>query len=251
MGDDMGDEADRTAVVTGGGTGIGRAIARRLAADGFRVVVVGRRKEVLDAVAEEIGGHAVTADLSDPADVERAAAEVVGLLDTVDALVLNAGGANRGPTDTLEELAAHWVGSLRQNLLSAVLLERALRPALRRPGGRIVAISSTSSYGTGGEVAYASVKAALNRWLPTVATRLGPEGITANVLAPGFVPDTELYGPGLPPEQLARYASGIAVGRPGTPEDIAQGVAWLVSPGAEWVTGTELVIHGGKLVAGG
>jgi 3-oxoacyl-[acyl-carrier protein] reductase len=79
-------------------------------------------------------------------------------------------------------------------------------------------------------VAYAAAKAALNRWVPVVATEVGPGGITANALAPRFVPDTEFYGDGIPPERAPRYASGIAMGRPGTPEDIADGMAWLVSP---------------------
>jgi 3-oxoacyl-[acyl-carrier protein] reductase len=241
-------ETGRHAVVTGGGTGIGRATAHRLAKEGFGVVVVGRRREVLEQVADEIGATVVVADLTRPADVERAAEEITAAVTTVDALVLNAGGGQHGPTASVQELAQHWTTSVEQNLLTAVLLERALRPHLRRPGGRIVAISSTSSFSGGGEVAYAGAKAAMNRWIVAVASEVGVDGITANVLAPGFVPDTELYARGLDPAWVERIAQGIAMRRVGTPDDIADGIAWLVSPGASWVNGTVLTIDGGRTV---
>jgi len=131
--------SSRTAVVTGGGTGIGRAVARTLTAEGCRVAVLGRRQDVLEEVARETGAVAVAADLSRPSDVARAATEVVEALGSIDALVLNAGGSHRGPQDTLEQLAEHWMATMTQNLLPAVLLEHALRPHLRRPGGRVVA----------------------------------------------------------------------------------------------------------------
>src|SRR4051812_29783857 len=142
----MSTQDQRTAVVTGGGTGLGRGITRALAADGYRVAVVGRRQEVLDLVAEETGAHVVVADLTDPTQVERAAGEIVVALGApVDALVLNAGGSDRRPVETLAELAEHWSRTLSQNVLSAVLLEHALRPHLRRPGGRVVAVTSAAA----------------------------------------------------------------------------------------------------------
>jgi 3-oxoacyl-[acyl-carrier protein] reductase len=238
----------RTAVVTGGGTGIGRAVATLLAADGYRVAVLGRRREVLDEVAGEIGGVAVTADLALPSDVARAAEEVAEALGTVDALVLNAGSARRGPQETLEQLAAHWTATMAQNLLPAVLLEHALRDHLRRPGGRVVAVSSSSARVVGGEVAYAASKAALNRWVRTMAAELGREGITVNAVAPGFVPDTGLYDGTLDPDWTERAARSIAVRRVGTPADIADSIRWLVSPGAGFVNGTVVEVDGGRRV---
>jgi 3-oxoacyl-[acyl-carrier protein] reductase len=236
----------RTAVVTGGGTGIGRAIARLLAADGWGVAVLGRRRAPLEEVAAETGAVAVAADLSRPDDVERAAAEVVAALGTVDALVLNAGSAQRGPQDTLEQVAAHWTATMAQNLLPAVLLEHALRPHLRRPGGRVVAIGSASARVAGGEVAYASSKAAMNRWVVGMAAALGGEGITVNGVAPGFVPETELYGGLLDPAFTRSAPQRIAVRRVGTPEDVADAVRWLVSDGTGFVSGTVVEVDGGR-----
>jgi 3-oxoacyl-[acyl-carrier protein] reductase len=236
----------RTAVVTGGGTGIGRGIVALLAADGWRIAVVGRRRAVLEEVAAETGALTVAADLAEPAAVRRAAADVVEALGTVDALVLNAGSAQRGPQDTLEQVAAHWSTTMAQNLLPAVLLEHALRPHLRRPGGRVVAISSAAARVAGGEVAYAASKAAMNRWVVGLAAALGGEGITVNAVAPGLVPDTGLYGEGLEPAWNERAARGIAVRRTGMPEDVADAVRWLISPGTGFVTGTVVEVDGGR-----
>jgi 3-oxoacyl-[acyl-carrier protein] reductase len=137
---------------------------------------------------------------------------------------------------------------MSQNLLPAVLLEHALRPHLRRPGGRVVAVSSASARVVGGEVAYAASKAALNRWVVSLAAELGREGITVNAVAPGFVPDTGLYADTLEPEWIERAARGIAVRRVGTPEDIADSVRWLVSPGSGFVNGTVVEVDGGRWV---
>jgi 3-oxoacyl-[acyl-carrier protein] reductase len=244
----MSETSGRTAVVTGGGTGIGRAVARMLTAEGYRVAVLGRRRDVLEEVARETGGVAVSADLSRPSDVSRAAGEVVEALGTVDALVLNAGGGHRGPQDTLEQVADHWTATMAQNLLPAVLLEHALRPHLRRPGGRVLVVTSAAARSGGGPVAYGASKAALNRWVVALASELGAQGITANALAPGFVPDTGLYPDDLDPEWIERVASGIAVGRVGTPDDIADAVRWLVSPAAGFVNGTVVEVDGGRPV---
>jgi 3-oxoacyl-[acyl-carrier protein] reductase len=145
------ERSGRTVVITGGGTGIGRGTASMLAADGWRVAVIGRRKDVLDTIAAETDGVAVTADLSQPCEVERAARELVEALGTVDGLVLNAGGAQHGALESVADVAA------------------------------------------------GASKAALNRWILQLASELGAQGITANALAPGFVPDTELYASGTDP----------------------------------------------------
>ena len=238
----------RTAVVTGGGTGIGRGIVRLLADDGWRLAVLGRRREVLAEVAAETGAVAVAADLAQPAEVDRAIGEVVAALGTVDALVLNAGSAQRGPQETLEDVAAHWMTTMAQNLLPAVLVEHALRPHLRRPGGRVVAISSSSARVAGGEVAYAASKAAMNRWVVGLAAELGSEGITVNGVAPGFVPDTELYDGRLDPTWTDRAARSIAVRRAGLPVDVADAVRWLISSGTGFVNGTVVEVDGGRRV---
>jgi 3-oxoacyl-[acyl-carrier protein] reductase len=249
---------ERTAVVTGGGTGIGRAITAALAEQGQRVVVVGRRFDVLQACANELTAAAgkpasVTAfraDLTDVDDVAALAEHVRAELGTLDILVNNAGGSQRGPVDSLADLAAKWRDTMTQNVVSAVITTEALRPLLRRPGGRVVVISSRSARSGGGDSAYASSKAALNRWIVSLASELGGDGITANVVSPGFVPDTELYGDAGPaPEWHARIAKGIAMGRVGEPSDIASVVRYVTSPEAGWVTGTVVEVDGGVRIS--
>ncbi|WP_431682800.1 SDR family NAD(P)-dependent oxidoreductase [Kitasatospora sp. KL5] len=247
------------AVVSGGGTGIGKAIARELAAGGYRVAVVGRRTEVLERACEEIartvGGPAavpVTADLTDPAQV-AAAARTIAALGPVDVLVNNAGAVITPPVDqTLDALAEAWRRDLDTNLLSAVLLTTALSGELRRPGGRLIVISSAAAQrgGAGPHSAgsYAAAKAALHGWAFGLARQLGPDGITVNVLAPGYVADTEIFGAGWTPEFHAGKVADTLVGRAGTPDDVAAAVAYLASPAAGYVTGQVIGINGGAVL---
>jgi 3-oxoacyl-[acyl-carrier protein] reductase len=240
----------RQAVVSGGGTGIGRAIAARLAADGAEVVIVGRRAEVLAAAAEEINGGVgaprvitATADLTSPDEVQRLAAT---LPDAVDVVVNNAGGnfGNSGNGD-LAGMAAAWVADVRGNVLPAVLLTEALLPRLTRPGGRIVTITSIAALR--GPGSYGGAKAALHAWSLGLAQTLAPEGITVNVVAPGFVPATEFWTDRLTEDVMASRLAQIPMGRPGTPAEVAAAVAHLVAPDAGWTTGQILQVNGGTL----
>lgn len=141
----------RLAVVSGGGTGIGAAVARGLAGDGCDVLIVGRRADVLLATAERLDAEcgragavrAVSADLTDPEQLGRVVEAVAGR--PVDVVVNNAGGYLGGDTGTLAGTAAHWRANLDANVLTAVLLTEALRPALRRPGGRVILVSSIAA----------------------------------------------------------------------------------------------------------
>ena len=237
----------RTAVVTGGGTGIGRAVAHSFAADGCRVIVIGRRQDVLDEVAGESEGiEAIQGDLSRPADVERVAETIVGTVGTVDVLVANAGGTDHGEQTSVAQVAEHWLRTMSQNVLSAVLLEHALRPHLRRPGGRVVVVSSFAARSLAGNAAYGASKAALNRWVMALGDEIGGLGGTANAVAAGFVPDTGLYGGSLTADRIEKFSSGIAVRRPGTPADIAAAVRWLASPDAAFINGTVVEVDGGR-----
>lgn len=248
-------------VITGGGTGIGRAIARRFVLDGASVVLVGRRVEVLEATADELresGGEVTThsADLRSPAEVAALAAAIVAG-GPVDVLVLNAGGNYGGfdgsddPAEQLARLADAYRADFDGNVITTVLLGEALLPHLRRPGGRIVAMSSIA--GLRGSGAYGAAKAAVNAWMWDASTRLAPEGVTVNAVAPGFVPDTEFWeqrlrdNPGLEASRLRL----VPMNRPGTPDEVAEAVAYLASDGGGWTTGQILQVNGGGLLGHG
>lgn len=241
------------AVVSGGGTGIGAATAQALANDGYDVLVVGRRGDVLAATVERIGAEtgrpkavtAVAADLTEPAGVARVV-DAVGRRP-VDAVVNNAGGYVGGDTAHLAGLADQWRGNFETNVLTAVLLTEALRPVLRRPGGRVVLVSSIAAQ-RGGGGPYSAAKAALHGWAYDLATQLGPEQITVNVVSPGYVADTEFFGGRMTPEGHAKRVAATLVGRAGEPADIAEAIRYLVSPAAGFVTGQVLGVNGGSVL---
>lgn len=193
-----------SAVVTGGGTGIGRAVAARLAGAEYDVVITGRRAAVLAGTADELNEQEtsrtvgwVAFDAADPATVNAA---LVQLPHRLDVLVNNAGGnAVRGqPQPGAGDLAAvraQWLANLDSNLLSAVLVTHAVEPRLV-DGARVVSIGSiAASRGSG---SYGAAKAALTAWNVDLARRLGPRQIVANIVSPGLVVDTEFFGDVLP-----------------------------------------------------
>ncbi|MEU4717542.1 SDR family oxidoreductase [Micromonospora purpureochromogenes] len=244
---------ERLAVVSGGGTGIGAAVALGLAGDGCDVLVVGRRAGVLAEAAGRIDAAVgrpgavtpVVADLTDPEQVDRVRAAVGER--AVDVLVNNAGGYLGGDTGTLPGVAAHWRANFDANVLTAVLLTEALRPALRRPGGRVILLSSIAAQ-RGGGGAYSAAKAALHGWAYDLATQLGPEQVTVNVVSPGYVADTEFFGDRMTPEGHAKRVAATLVGRAGEPDDVAAAVRYLAGPSAGYVTGQVLGVNGGSVL---
>jgi 3-oxoacyl-[acyl-carrier protein] reductase len=240
---------ERVVVISGGGTGLGLAMAKSFADGGDHVVILGRREHVLRAAAGEIGGRVsyLQADVSDPSQVQRVAAELKGAHGTIDVVIANAGGFYKGPDKTLHEIAERWLSDFRQNTLTAVLLVSAMTPLLRRPGGRVIIMSSQAATSGRGNYSYGAAKAGLNRWMRTLASQLGPEGVTANVIAPGFVPDTsELVPEMVATEELHdRVLEMMALRRPGTPEEVAALARHLASPAGGFMTGTVVEIDGG------
>lgn len=232
----------RKIVVTGGGTGIGRAIAAAFVAAGDEVVITGRRAEVLKETAEEVGAQAVVCDATDVEQV-TGLAEAVG---EVDVLVNCAGGNtdfDRDEPGDLHELAAAWRANLDANLLSAVLVTAALRPRLRS-GGAVVHIGSIAA--DKGAGAYGAAKAGLASWNVQLSAELGPAGVTSNVLAPGYVADTEFFRDRLTPQRRDFLIESANTRRASVPDDIAATTVFLASSGARQITGQVINVNGGE-----
>ncbi|WDZ88825.1 SDR family NAD(P)-dependent oxidoreductase [Nocardiopsis sp. HUAS JQ3] len=237
----------RRVVVTGGGTGIGRAIAERFAEDGSSVFILGRRKDVLDRVVEENRERqirAVACDLTRPDEVLRAADEIAD--DSVDVLVNNAGGIVKNGTTGLEGVFETYRRTIDANLLSAMMITEALWKSISRPGGRVVNISSIAAHRGGG--AYGAAKAGLVGWGFGLAGQGGPDGITVNTVSPGYVQDTEFFNEQGRSARHDRLVAESLVKRAGVPGDIASIVHFLASPEASWITGQVLGVNGGSLL---
>jgi 3-oxoacyl-[acyl-carrier protein] reductase len=237
----------RQIVVTGGGTGIGRAVAEAFADAGDQVVITGRRQDVLAEAAAKLGPNvrAVPFDASDPAQIESALAE---LPERVDVLVNNAGGntdIGATPAPGLAGVAAAWRANLDANVLSAVLVTTALRSRLAE-GGAVVNISSVAAH-RGGSGSYGAAKAAVEAWNLTLAQDLGADRITANVVAPGYIEATEFFGDRMTDTRRANLIAQTANKRVGTPADIAGTTLFLASPAASHITGQIVHVNGGAV----
>ena len=242
--------ADKVALVTGAARGIGRAIALRLAADGAAVVVnyAGSVKQADETVAtiEKAGGKAVAvqADVSKVADIGRLFDATFERFGRLDILVNNAGVMFTKPVAE--------VGEEEFDRLFAVNVKGTFfccQQASKRmaEGGRIVNFSSsTTSLMLPGYAAYVATKGAVEQLSHVLAKELGPKGITVNVVSPGPT-DTELFSEGKTEEQKRAFARMAALGRLGTPEDVAAAVAMLVGPDAGWVTGQNVRVNGGLI----
>jgi len=236
----------RSVVVTGGGTGIGFAVARLFVEAGDRVVITGRRGHLLKDAVEQLG-PAATPVVFDAADPAAVAGALDALPDRVDVLVNNAGGNTDfdrlPPADAdLTALAAAWRANLDANLISAVLVTAALEPRLP-DGARIVTIGSIAARKGAG--AYGAAKAAVEAWTASVAADLGARGITANVVAPGLTVNTEFFRDRLTDTRRSTLVAATFTGRPGTPDDVAATVYFLASPRSGHVTGQVLHVNGG------
>lgn len=236
----------RYVIVTGGGTGIGFAVAERFARGGDQVTITGRREHVLKDATARLGAGAgyVAFDASDPAAIGAA---LPRLPERVDVLVNNAGGVAgyeqpaAAPGD-LEAIAAQWRADFGKNVLSAVLVTEALSPRLR-DNARIVTLGSIAARRGAGS--YGAAKAAVETWTASVATALGPRGITANVVSPGYTTGSEFFRDSMTTEREARLVAETKNGRPGSTDDVAGTVEFLASPLAGHLTGQVIHVNGG------
>ncbi|MDQ6742301.1 MAG: 3-oxoacyl-ACP reductase FabG [Candidatus Dormibacteraeota bacterium] len=240
----MKDLDGRTALVTGGGKGIGRATAKALAEQGARVVVNYRSDAAAaEETAHEIGGEAVQCDVTDGDAVQALVKSIGG----VDVLVNNAGAVRDNLL--LRMKLADWDHILQTDLTSAFHTTKAVMSGmLRARWGRIVNMTSVVGItGNPGQANYAAAKAGLIGFTKSIAKEIGSRGITCNAVAPGYV-RTELTEGSLNDEMVAQLVRMTPLQREGTPEDVAAAVAFLASPAAGFITAHVLVVDGGLSV---
>ncbi len=248
------DSTSRTAIVTGAARGIGAAVASRLAADGFRVAVLDLDESACAATVDAIraaGGTAAAfgVDVADEASVEAAVARCAAELSAPVVLVNNAGIIR---DDLLFRMSTEaWDAVIGVHLRGAFLMTRACQRFMTEAGwGRVVSMSSVSALGNRGQANYSAAKAGIEGFTRTVAAELGPFGVTANAIAPGYI-DTEMVRQtaerqGRPYDEfVAEIAAGVPVRRMGRPDDIAAAVSFFARDDAAFVTGQLLYVSGG------
>lgn len=239
----------KTALVTGGSRGIGRAIAIHLAAQGARVVLTYSSNETAAAAVvaeiEKSGGqaHAERLRISDYSDTEKSVAAIVKTAGGLDILVANAGVSLDGLLLRLRD--SDLETTLNVNVKGALACARAaIKPMMRAKNGRIIFVSSVvGQAGNAGQVSYAASKAALIGIAKSLAKEYASRNITVNALAPGYV-ETDMTGQ-LTEEQRAAMLQGVPMGRPASPGDIATAAAFLAAPESGYITGQVLAVNGG------
>ena len=244
----------RVGLVTGGGSGIGREISRRLAGEGMAVAVLDRDGAAAEAAAAEIGGLAVTADVTSPEEVSGAVDAVIARLQNIDLLVNNAGICWMGPA--LETPLETLRSMLRVNVEGVFIVSRAVLPRMvaRRAGSVVNLASWAGKTGNAFFAGYSASKFAVIGLTQALAREMAPHGIRVNAICPGIVLDTAMRTAleaqqrqyGLP--ETAQRAKSIPIGRLSVPEDVARIAAFLASDEAAYITGESINLSGGLLM---
>ncbi|QDZ14646.1 SDR family NAD(P)-dependent oxidoreductase [Humibacter ginsenosidimutans] len=246
--------AGKVVVVTGGGTGIGAAVTERFRAEGAQVVIVGRRRAPLEAVAAETGAVPMIADAADASAARSVVADVLERFGRLDVLVANAGGHGFAPVGETDDIG--WETALRANLTTAFTMARECLPALMEAKGQIVVISSLAGLFAGPSVAgYTVGKHALIGLTKTLARDYGRSGVRVNAVCPGWVQtpmaDNEMdefaehAGLASREDAYATVTGDVPLGRPAQPAEIASIVRFLGSAESSYMTGAVLVADGG------
>ncbi|TKK91523.1 glucose 1-dehydrogenase [Herbidospora galbida] len=246
----MGQLDGKTAIVTGGTSGIGLATAERFAAEGAHVFVTGRRQDALDAAVAKIGPNAtgVRGDVADLADLDRLYAAVAGQNRRVDVLFANAGG---GEFSTLEQVTEeHFDQTFGTNTKGMLFTVQKALPLLNDGASIILQASNAATLGNEAFGVYAASKAAVRSFARTWAAELKGRSIRVNAISPGTIDTPGIDGLAADPEgaaQLKSYMAGtIPMGRVGRPEEVAGAVLFLASDQSSFITGIELFVDGGR-----
>ncbi len=240
--------AGKVAIVTGGGTGIGRATAQAFAAEGASVLVVGRREAPLSELAAKYNGQIkfLTADVTEPGAARAIVDHAIAEFGRLDILVNNAGIIEIKP---LIEFTDDQIDQLFiTNVRALLAMSREAVPALEQSKGSIVNISSIAGQtAMPGMSAYAATKSSVDRISKILAAELGPNGIRVNAVAPGLTQTDMLANmPGEAVDQLVNESTALR--RLGEPEDIARSITWLASDSSGWVTGQVIQASGGLML---
>jgi len=241
---------DRVAVVTGGGAGLGRAVAEGLAAFGARVAIWERDEDACASAADAVDGLACVADVRDEAQVDDALARTTELLGVPTILVNNAGGVFHSPL--LDTSVNGWDALLRANLGQVLLCTQRVARAMRDAGVGGSIVNVTSIEGTRaapGYAAYAAAKAGVIDLTKTAALELAPLGIRVNALAPDAIVTEGMLA--LAPAAVDHLGGMVPMGRPGTVDEFAGAAVFLASDLSAYVTGQTIGIDGGTAAAGG
>jgi NAD(P)-dependent dehydrogenase (short-subunit alcohol dehydrogenase family) len=251
-------DGNHHALITGGGTGIGAAIAARLSEMGARITVVGRRPEPLQEVADGLdGAQAVPFDVTDEAAVEEGITTATERFGPVDILINNAGAADSAPFARTTSDA--WHAMLEVNLTGSFLVSRAVLPGMVERGwGRIVSIASTAGLkGYAYVPAYCAAKHGVIGMTRSLALEVAPKGVTVNAICPGYT-ETELLGESVAnivdktgaskDEARAQLLESNPQGRFVSPVEVAEAAAWLVNSKAGAITGQAIVVAGGEVM---
>jgi len=234
----------RTAIVCGASSGMGRAIAERLAEEGANVTMFARRRELLEREAERLGALAVRGDVTHPNDLRRLVEQTVEAFGGVDVLVNNGGGPPRGLASDVDDEAVE--ATVELLLLSAIRLTKLCLPQLRASGrGRVINVESSSVREPIPALALSNaVRPGVVGWMKTLAGEVGPDGVTVNTIAPGRI-DTERLAEVYPNGPSEEELLAIPLRRLGEPREVAEVAAFLASDRASYVTGTVIPVDGG------